>query len=211
MSFSKLVCLSLSVAFFASSFSVNSFAQERSRVVEVAETPQTAVSPAKKVLTNKIVVGQPQKPLVTKTSSSRPTSPAGAAVSKATLRAALKSNVTASIEEKLGLPYRYGSTGPNSYDCSGLVWTVFNEAGINFGRSSARTFWSEFEPVEGDDRYAFGTLVFFNGLGHVGIVVDKDGFYHASSSKGVMYSKFKGYWEKRIVGFRRIPLEDYLY
>ena len=48
--------------------------------------------------------------------------------------------------------------------------------------------------------------MFFNRLGHMGIVVDKNGFYHASSSKGVTYSKFKGYWSKRIVGFRRVPL-----
>ena len=61
-----------------------------------------------------------------------------------------------------------------------------------------------------DEQYKFGTLVFFNGLGHMGIVVDEKGFYHASSSKGVTYSKFEGYWAKRIVGFRKIPLEKYM-
>ena len=45
-----------------------------------------------------------------------------------------------------------------------------------------------------------------NGLGHMGIVADENGFYHASSSKGITYSPFKGYWEKRIVGFRRLPV-----
>lgn len=60
-------------------------------------------------------------------------------------------------------------------------------------------------PVSGDDRYKFGTLVFLNGLGHIGIVADENGFYHASSSKGITYSTFKGYWEKRIVGFRSLP------
>lgn len=59
-------------------------------------------------------------------------------------------------------------------------------------------------PVEGDERYRFGTLVFLNKLGHIGIVADENGFYHASSSKGITYSPFKGYWEKRIVGFRRL-------
>jgi hypothetical protein len=34
-------------------------------------------------------------------------------------------------------------------------------------------------------------------------VADENGFYHASSSKGITYSPFKGYWEKRIVGFRK--------
>jgi cell wall-associated NlpC family hydrolase len=60
-------------------------------------------------------------------------------------------------------------------------------------------------PVSGDDRFKFGTLVFLNGLGHIGIVADENGFYHASSSKGITYSPFKGYWEKRVVGFRRLP------
>ena len=60
------------------------------------------------------------------------------------------------------------------------------------------------EPVEGDDRFKFGTLVFLNGLGHMGIVADENGFYHASSSKGITYSPFKGYWASRIVGFRRL-------
>jgi cell wall-associated NlpC family hydrolase len=84
---------------------------------------------------------------------------------------------------------------------------VFQEAGISFTRTSARTFWNQFEPVYGDERFAFGTLVFFNKLGHVGIVADEHGFYQASSSKGITYSPFKGYWEKRIVGYRRIPAD----
>jgi cell wall-associated NlpC family hydrolase len=109
------------------------------------------------------------------------------------------------IEARLGIPYRYGSTGPNRYDCSGFVWSVFNDAGINFTRQSARSLWAMSEPVSGDDRFKFGTLVFLNGLGHIGIVADENGFYHASSSKGITYSPFKGYWESRIVGFRRLP------
>ena len=109
------------------------------------------------------------------------------------------------IQSRWGTPYRRGSTGPDRYDCSGFVWSVFKDAGFEFTRSSARTFWSEFEPVDGPERFTFGTLVFFNNLGHVGIVADENGFYHASTSKGVIYSPFKGYWENRIDGFRKIP------
>ena len=90
-----------------------------------------------------------------------------------------------------------------------LFWQVFQNAGIDFERTSARSLWNEFEPVSGEDRYKFGTLVFFNRLGHIGIVVNEEGFYHASSSQGITYSKFEGYWEKRIVGFRRIPIENF--
>jgi cell wall-associated NlpC family hydrolase len=120
--------------------------------------------------------------------------------------ASFNQKLRAAMESRLGIPYRYGSDGPNRYDCSGLVWSVFNEAGWNMGRTSAASYWRTFEPVDGPERYKFGTLVFFNKLGHMGIVVDDKGFYHASSSKGVTYSPFAGYWEKRIVGFRRIPM-----
>ena len=53
-----------------------------------------------------------------------------------------------------------------------------------------------------------GDLVFFSGLGHMGIVADENGFYHASSSKGITYSPFKGYWASRIVGFRKLNAES---
>jgi cell wall-associated NlpC family hydrolase len=118
----------------------------------------------------------------------------------------LESLMLAAIEDRLGIPYRMGSEGPNRYDCSGFVWSVFQTAGVPFERGSARTFWSQFEPVDGDERFKFGTLVFFNHLQHVGIVADEQGFYHASSSKGVVYSRFGDYWSKRITGFRRVRL-----
>ena len=114
----------------------------------------------------------------------------------------------AAIDARLGIPYRMGSEGPNRYDCSGFVWSVFQTAGITFERSSARTFWNQFEPVSDADKYKFGTLVFFNGFGHVGIVADANGFYHASSSRGVTYSHFNEYWSKRITGFRRVQLHQ---
>lgn len=162
-------------------------------------------------LTNNIVVvnaNQPEQPLIKKTGSTNPTNTATSTTTKNNLLYSATSTAMMmnSIKGKLGLPYLYGSTGPNRYDCSGFVWAVFNDAGFSFERSSARTFWNDFEPVTGDDRFKFGTLVFFNSLGHVGIVVDENGFYHASSSKGITYSKFEGYWGKRIVGYRRIPL-----
>lgn len=110
------------------------------------------------------------------------------------------------IEERLGTPYRLGTEGPNRFDCSGFVWSVFQEAGIGFERATARTFWTQFEPVGENEKFQFGTLVFFNHLGHVGIVADENGFYHASTSRGVTYSRFNEYWTKRITGFRRVPL-----
>ena len=110
------------------------------------------------------------------------------------------------IEERLGTPYRMGAEGPNRYDCSGFVWSVFQQAGVPFERITVRSLWAEFAPPTEDEKYKFGTLVFFNHLHHVGIVADENGFYHASTSRGVVYSRFDDYWMKRINGFRRVPL-----
>ena len=109
-----------------------------------------------------------------------------------------------SINSKLGRPYRWGSIGPNSYDCSGFVWKIFNENNIIFNRSTVKEYYRKFKPVFNNDRFITGTLVFFSNLKHIGIVLNKEGFYHASSSKGITYSKFNSYWNSRIVGFRRV-------
>ncbi len=115
-------------------------------------------------------------------------------------------SMLSAIEERLGTPYRLGATGPYRFDCSGFVWSVFQQAGVAFERSTARSLWQEFAPPTEDEKYKFGTLVFFNNLHHVGIVADENGFYHASTSRGVVYSRFDDYWTKRVSGFRRVPL-----
>jgi cell wall-associated NlpC family hydrolase len=110
------------------------------------------------------------------------------------------------IDARLGSPYRWGSTGPYSFDCSGFVWSTFHTAGIDFERGSARTLWARFDAPPPDEQFKFGTLVFFNGQKHVGIVADENGFYHASRHHGVVYATFAGYWGKHVDGFRRVPL-----
>jgi NlpC/P60 family len=112
----------------------------------------------------------------------------------------------AAIDQRLGSRYRWGATGPNRFDCSGFVWSIFQSVGISFERASARTLWTRFAPPAPEEQYKFGTLVFFSGLAHVGVVADANGFYHASRRHGVIYSPFNEYWVKRIDGFRRVPL-----
>lgn len=211
MNICKSLCVSLFLILCCLTLADTNYAQERTRIVQPKPT-QTTNETRKPTLTDQLIVRQQQQkqnqPLVKNTSSSKSTS---AATNSAVLNVAsiisVQKKMVSSIQSKYGLRYVYGSTGPNTYDCSGFIWSVFNESGILFDRSSARTYWSQFEQVTGDDRYKFGTLVFFNGLGHMGIVANENGFYHASTSKGITFSKFEGYWEKRIVGFRRVPVE----
>lgn len=189
---------------------VQTSAQQReSNVLTVQSVPRSTVDNtvmsrprggANSTLTNDILV----RPTV----SSQPVANATANKSNAnsSTLAAFRGKLLTAMNSKLGIPYLYGSEGPNIFDCSGLIWTVFNEAGISLERTSAAAYWTQFEPATEEEKTQFGTLIFFNGLGHVGIVIDENTFYHASSSKGVTYSKLQGYWAKRIVGYRKIPL-----
>ncbi|MEO7672837.1 MAG: C40 family peptidase [Pyrinomonadaceae bacterium] len=202
------------------------FGQERQRVVKTissqpinqpqppTDNPKSSSSfptqnnrTVRPMLTTDIVVAAPEKtqPLVKKTGSSNAFNAAGSmAVGRMVYSSPVTSAILRGIQSRLGIPYLYGSTGPNRYDCSGFVWSVFRDAGVEFTRASARSLWAAGQPVTGDERFKFGTLVFLNGLGHMGIVADENGFYHASSSKGITYSPFKGYWESRVVGFRKL-------
>lgn len=220
----KMVFLSVGVSIAAVCFTGTATAQ-RDRVVKTtASQPTNLPTPAKPIeavrttsssrptLTNSInvvKVDPAYEPLVKITASSMATTVAGMAAAGRTAYASATSvRLDAAIKSRYGIRYRYGSSGPNTYDCSGFVWAAFQDAGINFTRASARSLWSQSEPVTGAEQFKFGTLVFLNGLGHMGIVADENGFYHASSSKGITYSPFKGYWGNRIVGFRKLRAES---
>ncbi len=110
------------------------------------------------------------------------------------------------IRDRLGAPYRSSGTDDRGYDCSGFVWRVFQEAGIDLTRTSAKTLWKSLPEATENEETEFGTLVFFEGLTHVGIVRDGYSFYHASTSQGVVRSFYSGYWGDKVIGFRRVPL-----
>ncbi|HXG82544.1 MAG TPA: C40 family peptidase [Pyrinomonadaceae bacterium] len=225
MNFKKVLSLSLFFSLFSVISAGNALSQGRERIVQTVQS--SADQPAadlleineqkvlpkiykkpETILTNKIIVASIAQPLVKKTASSQPTNAPINNVNKNSYSAFFSHRLSNAIQSKLGIPYLYGSDGPTRYDCSGLVWSVFQEAGFSFERTSARNIWYASEPVQGAERYKFGTLVFFKGLGHMGIVADEHGFYHASSSKGVTYSRFDGYWKNHLVGFRRLKMEN---
>ena len=210
-----LVCVSAAALGFTGIVS----GQTRERVVKTTSSQPTNLPPAqpdrakvisRPTLTNDIVVVRQdpayEPPLVKKTGSSVAMNSvsAMAAAGRTAYNSSTSIRLDQAIKARYGIRYVYGSSGPRTYDCSGFVWAAFQEAGIPFTRVSARSLWSQSEPVYGDDRFKFGTLVFFNNLGHMGIVADENGFYQASSSKGITYSPFAGYWQSRIVGYRRL-------
>lgn len=116
----------------------------------------------------------------------------------------------------LGTRYRFGATGPKSFDCSGFTSHIFKNFGLELNRTS-RGQYTQGENVDIKDVRP-GDLLFFSGrtpgkqVGHVAMVTSVDPatgkmeFIHASSSKGISYQTFpdNGYYSRRFIGARRI-------
>ena len=80
----------------------------------------------------------------------------------------------------LGVPYQWGGTGPGGFDCSGLVRYVYERFGIDLPHSSYADYGLGRRVALGALRP--GDLVFFSGLGHVGMYVGHGRFIHAPHS-----------------------------
>lgn len=76
-----------------------------------------------------------------------------------------------------GKPYAWGASGPNSFDCSGLVYWVFRKFGSYLPRT-VRGQYNAGTPVSKSDLRP-GDLVFFRNFTHVGIYIGNGNFVHA--------------------------------
>lgn len=119
--------------------------------------------------------------------------------------------IIAYAKEFLGVPYVYGASGPDSFDCSGFTQYVYAHFGYELNRSASGQLdngrevpLSEIQP---------GDLVFFiydgatTRASHVGIYIGNDEFIHAStgSKYSVVISQLLGgSYKREIVGVRRI-------
>jgi peptidoglycan DL-endopeptidase CwlO len=70
---------------------------------------------------------------------------------------------------QLGKPYVWGATGPDSYDCSGLVMAAWASAGISIPRDTYEQ-WAALPHVPMSSIQP-GDLIYFDGVGHVAIYV----------------------------------------
>jgi cell wall-associated NlpC family hydrolase len=78
----------------------------------------------------------------------------------------------------LGLPYIWGATGPNGYDCSGLTQAAWQSAGVSLPRTTysqinAGTRVPESQLLPGD------LVFFYSGVSHVGIYLGNGQMIHA--------------------------------
>jgi cell wall-associated NlpC family hydrolase len=73
-------------------------------------------------------------------------------------------------KSQAGKPYIYGGTGPNGYDCSGLVYAAYKRAGFTLPRTTNGMLASSKFGHTGSPRA--GELAFF-GTGHVEFVTNE--------------------------------------
>jgi cell wall-associated NlpC family hydrolase len=103
----------------------------------------------------------------------------------------------------LGVPYRWGGSSPSGFDCSGFVMYVFAQIGVSLPHSTY-AMYNMGTPVSLGQLQP-GDLVFFNGLGHMGIYIGGGQFIHSPHTGDVVkISSMSGYYASAFVGARRI-------
>jgi cell wall-associated NlpC family hydrolase len=89
-------------------------------------------------------------------------------------------------ESRIGTPYRYGGSGPDAFDCSGLIAYAYQKAGVALPRTAAQQY-ALARPVPRAELRP-GDLVFFRWSGrevsHVGIYAGDGQFVHAPQTGG---------------------------
>ena len=115
----------------------------------------------------------------------------------------LGGQAVAIAEQYLGVPYVWGGASPSGFDCSGLVMYVYGRLGVSLPHNAAAQYGMG-TPVP-RDALEPGDLVFFDGLGHVGIYVGGGSFIHAPHTGTVVQiSSLSGWYSSEYVGAKRI-------
>ena len=125
-------------------------------------------------------------------------------ISRATLEAHRQAMVVRFARRMLGVPYVYGGTSPRTgFDCSGLTRFVYAHFDIFLPHYSG----AQFDLGRRVSRAGLrpGDLVFFDGLGHVGLYIGNGRFIHAPhTGTRVSIDPLAGWYSSRFDGARRL-------
>lgn len=104
----------------------------------------------------------------------------------------------------LGVQYVWGGASPSGFDCSGFVMYVYAQVGVSLPHYTGAQ-WNYGVPVS-RDQLEPGDLVFFDGLGHVGIYIGGGQFIHAPQTGDVVKISSLGesWYAQNYDGARRI-------
>lgn len=111
------------------------------------------------------------------------------------------------VKQLVGTPYHYGGSGPNGFDCSGLVQYAYSRVGITIPRTT-RGQLKQSHAIKPQNMRP-GDLIFFRLRGrkisHVGMYIGNRMMIHAPSGhKSVSYARLdKGYWHEHLAAVGR--------
>jgi cell wall-associated NlpC family hydrolase len=115
----------------------------------------------------------------------------------------LGARAVALARHELGVPYVWGGESPAGFDCSGLVAWVYGRLGVSLPRVAADQYRAGRHVPRSMLRP--GDLVFFHGLGHVGIYIGGGRFIHAPHTGDVVrISALAGWYDETYVGASRV-------
>jgi cell wall-associated NlpC family hydrolase len=113
--------------------------------------------------------------------------------------------VAAIAVRAVGVPYRWGGASPASgFDCSGLVYWAYGRLGVEVPHSSYALY--DRGRYVTRSRMKPGDVLFFSGLGHVGIYIGRGRMVHAphSGTNVQIVNLRRSSYGSRIVGVRRL-------
>jgi len=130
--------------------------------------------------------------------------PVGSEVTSSTPPPAQYGGVVGIAMRYLGTPYVWGGASPGGFDCSGFVMYVYGQVGVSLPHNAAMQYGYG-TPISRSDLQA-GDLVFFDGLGHVGIYIGGGSFIHSPHTGDVVKisSLSDSWYASTYVGARRL-------
>jgi murein DD-endopeptidase MepM/ murein hydrolase activator NlpD len=121
----------------------------------------------------------------------------------------------AEAELHLGVPYVFGASGPDAFDCGGMICYVYRAAGVyDFGRIGAAAIYNACNPVSAEDARPGDVVTYHstystpNPITHIGIfagfINGRPVMLHSGSPLQYTYIDTP-YWQEHFFGFARIP------
>lgn len=104
--------------------------------------------------------------------------------------------------KQLGAPYRWGGASPAGFDCSGLVMWVYGRLGVSLPHNAAALYGVGRSVPRSAIRP--GDLLFFHGLGHVGLYIGRGRMIHAPQSGRRVEVQSLAARRGTLVGARRV-------
>ena len=120
----------------------------------------------------------------------------------------VRAQIVFTAMQMVGVPYQWGGSTPEGFDCSGLVQYAYSNAGLRLPRTAAAQLDAS-APLTLENAQA-GDLLFFRDGGHtshVAIYLGQGRFVHAPSTGGqVSLDSFgNAYWRMRFARAGRVP------